>query len=132
MIKIIYASVIFLSLDILWIGFIAKSIYIDSLKSFLRLSGDSLNPVLLSVLFVYIVLIAGLLLFPIDKAANSAVKALLYGFCFGVVVYGTYDFTNHALINNWPLKTSIIDTIWGGVICGITSSATVYLDNITN
>ena len=37
-------------------------------------------------------------------------------FLNGVAIYGVYDFTNYALIQNYDLKFAIADTLWGGVL----------------
>ena len=37
-------------------------------------------------------------------------------FFTGLSIYGVYDFTNYALIQNYDLKFAIADTLWGGVL----------------
>ena len=44
------------------------------------------------------------------------------GIVFGVVAYGTYNFTNMATIKNWSPYVVIVDMIWGGLLTG-TSAA---------
>ncbi|MDA8561654.1 DUF2177 family protein [Gammaproteobacteria bacterium] len=119
--KIIIAIFTFIILDGLWLGVIAKSLYQDNLRLFLNISHGELSVNWVSAFFVYILLIAGILIFPVEKAGDDLKNSLLWGFLFGIFVYGTYGFTNHALVQNWPLKISIIDTIWGGVLCALTT-----------
>jgi len=124
--KVLIATITFLVLDGLWLDVIAKSLYQNNLKSFLTISNGQLSFNWLSAIIVYIFLITAILAFPVAKANNNCKLAIFWGFVFGLAVYGTYGFTNHALVKNWPLKISLIDTFWGGVLCGLTALATVY------
>ena len=44
-------------------------------------------------------------------------------FLLGVGVYSVYNFTNKATIHNWQWSFSILDTIWGGTLFGLTTLA---------
>lgn len=121
--KIVVAIVTFMILDGLWLGVIATSLYQNNLKPLLAMSNGQLSVNWGSAIVVYIVLILGVLVFPVARAGNDIKLAIIWGFIFGISVYGTYGFTNHALLNNWPLKITIIDTIWGGVLCALTTLA---------
>ena len=44
-------------------------------------------------------------------------------FLLGVCVYSVYNFTNKATIHNWQWSFSILDTIWGGTLFGLTTLA---------
>ena len=37
-------------------------------------------------------------------------------FLQGAAVYAVYDFTNHALLENYDWKFAVADTLWGGVL----------------
>ena len=69
-----------------------------------------------SAFIVYIILITGLYYFVIGP--NKTAKE---GAFFGLVVYGVFDFTNHAIIENYSLPLAIMDTIWGTFLCGTTT-----------
>lgn len=125
--KIIVAIIIFLILDGIWLGFLANKLYIDNIGSILRMHNGSIKANWLAAIVVYIALISGICVFVLPQAGSSAVHALLLGAFFGFVTYATYDFTNLAVLENWSLKISIIDTIWGMVLCGLTSSLTVLI-----
>lgn len=34
----------------------------------------------------------------------------------GMVIYGVFDMTNHALFKNYNLTTGIIDVVWGAIL----------------
>lgn len=105
--------------DYLVIGKILKAVYVDSLKPFARLSPDGLSiaPNIVSAGIVYILLSLGLIFFVLSKAANTG-QAFGYGALFGLVVYGVYDLTNHAILSGYPLKLVLIDILWGTLLCG--------------
>jgi uncharacterized membrane protein len=37
-------------------------------------------------------------------------------FLYGISIYAVYDFTNHALLENYDLKFAIADSLWGGIL----------------
>ena len=43
-------------------------------------------------------------------------KSIEDAFMLGVVVYGIYEFTNYAILNDWGLLFTLMDTFWGGVL----------------
>ena len=48
-----------------------------------------------------------------DNLFNDSLK---YGFLFGIVLFGVYDFTACAVLKNWNLKLAILDILWGGTV----------------
>jgi len=125
--KIIVLTITFLILDGIWLGLIANKMYIETLSPILRLSNGSIQPNWPAAIVVYIALISGIMLFVLPNAGGNLLSALLWGAFFGFVTYATYDFTNLAVLANWSLKMSIIDTIWGMVLCGLSSFITVII-----
>lgn len=108
-------------LDMLWLGYIAKSIYADNIGGLMRRSSDGLQPIIWSAGVVYICIALGVTFFVLPCAGDSLIKALFGGAVLGIVTYGIYDFTNYSILNNWPLKITIIDFIWGTVLCSLSS-----------
>lgn len=119
--QIVVATVVFLLMDFIWLGFVAKKFYIEHMGNFLRVENGSIVANYLAALVVYVALIGGIAVFVLPKAGGDACLSLYWGAIFGFVCYATYDFTNLAVIAKWPLWVSIIDVIWGCVICGVTS-----------
>lgn len=120
----IVAFVVFLAIDAVWLGFIAKNIYNKELGFIL-----SPNPNLLAAAVFYLIFIGGLVYFVIHPGlANKDIsQVLISGLVFGVVTYATYDLTNMATIANWPLKITIIDMIWGGFLATSVSYITYII-----
>jgi uncharacterized membrane protein len=118
-----------LILDITWLGFFAKKLYGDAIGGLLRKSGDALAPNYPAAFLVYVAIIAGILLFVLPKAQGSYVMALAWGALFGFLTYAVYDFTNLAILTDWPLPISIIDILWGTFLYSIVTLVGVYLQN---
>ena len=95
------AAVIYL-VDIFWL--LTGGIYARKMTE--RIQGQPIQLRYVSVAVVY-VLLAYMLL-----KTTSAKEAFLYG----VAIYGVYDFTNHALLEQYDWKFAIADTLWGGVL----------------
>ncbi|MBI1210699.1 MAG: DUF2177 family protein [Alphaproteobacteria bacterium] len=117
------ASVVFLALDLFWLGFVAQSVYRPALDTLLR-ERVRLGP---AVLF-YLVYVGGVLALAVAPAVEHAsfVTACLLGAVLGLVAYATYDFTNAATLKMWPAKVVFVDLAWGVFLTAVTS-ATAYL-----
>ena len=81
-----------------------------------KIQGKEITPRPYSVVIVYIIIITGLYYFIIGP--NKSYKD---GAFFGLAVYGVFDFTNHAILDNYSLPLAMMDTIWGMVLCGTTT-----------
>ena len=64
---------------------------------------------------VYLLLALGFYYF-IVKPGRSAWEAGL----LGLIIYGTFDFTNYAMFKNYDLMTAIMDTVWGSILFALT------------
>jgi uncharacterized membrane protein len=116
-------------LDMIWLGVIAKNIYAQNIGGLLRKSGDAMDPIWWAAVAVYVFIAIGILFFVIPKAHGDYFIALTTGVVLGAVIYGVYDFTNYSLIANWPLPITIIDFIWGCVLCGLSSIIVTFIQN---
>lgn len=130
MIKIFIVTLIsMLVLDIFWLGFVAKNLYANQLGHLMRQSGGQFSPIWLSALLVYMIMAAGILCFVLPKADGNEMMALFWGGVLGAVIYGVYDFTNHAILKHWPLKITLIDLCWGIILCGVVSMIASFVKN---
>lgn len=121
---------IFFAIDFLWLGIITSGFYKSELGILARLEGNSLKPVIWAAGIVYLLIPLGILLFVVPRTSSSTpwLSAFLWGFLYGVILYGIYDMTNYSLINKWPLRMSMVDIMWGGIICSITTVIMSFLD----
>lgn len=79
-----------------------------------------------AILF-YLGYVAGVLWFVSVPAlrADHPAAALVGGVMLGLMAYGTYEFTNYATLRDWSIEQVAIDTIWGGVLTGLSAWAGV-------
>lgn len=114
---------IFFVIDMLWLGVIAKSFYRTQLA---HLMGDINWP---AAIIFYLIFLVGLTFFAIAPAAakQSIGHAALLGAAFGFFTYATYDLTNLATLQGWPLPVVFVDIAWGTVLGAAVAAATVYL-----
>jgi uncharacterized membrane protein len=118
-------------LDMVWLGFIAKNLYFNTIGSLLRKSGDSLAPNWPAATLVYLFIAGGIVLFVLPRVNGNYLMALVWGALFGAVTYGVYDFTNFSILNNWPFKITLVDFIWGITLCALVTLFATYMKNIS-
>ena len=109
---VFFTVVIFLSLDFLFL-YSMRSVFN---KQVVAVQG---SPVVLKPyagILCYITLIFGIYYFIIREK-----KSVFDAFLLGLVIYAVYETTTLALLKNWSYKTSIIDTLWGGVLFALTT-----------
>ncbi|WP_300464040.1 DUF2177 family protein [Desulfobacula sp.] len=112
----------FLVVDLIWIGFIARTFYKDQLGFILASS-----PNWIAAIIFYLMFVAGLLFFVVLPGLkdNSLKMSFLRAAVFGALTYGTYDLTNLALIEGWPVLVTVVDIIWGMALSVIVSLVSV-------
>jgi len=110
--------IVFLIIDMFWLGIIAKNLYKKYLGGFLT---DKVNWT--AALIFYLIYVAGISIFAIYPAVSkgSAFNAILMGALFGLFTYATYDLTNLATLKGWPLNIVFIDILWGAFLSAIVS-----------
>ena len=106
-------AIVLLAIDAVYLKFIGGPFYSLAVK---KIQGNEINFRMYSAVIVYIILITGLYYFVIGP--NKTAKE---GAFFGLVIYGVFDFTNHAILDNYSLSLAMMDTIWGMVLCGTTT-----------
>ena len=121
------AAIIFIALDILWIGFIASKMYSEQLGYLAELKDGKVVFKLPVGLAVQAVISLGLTVFIllVLQTSNQLGWSLFAGGLLGFVIYFTYDFTNYSFIRGWSLSVSVIDVAWG-TAQGLLAGAYVY------
>ena len=106
--------------DFLWLGIVARDFYASRLGALLRP-----EPYWVPALLFYALYACGLLLFCVTPAlaAGSWRKALGMGTLLGLVAYATYDLSNLATLQGWPVAVTIADIAWGMGISGLAALA---------
>lgn len=90
-----------------------------------KIQGSPMKLKILPAVICYLLLVFGLNHFIISKKLS-----ILDAFLFGVVIYGVYDATTYAVIEDWSPWLAAIDTLWGGVLMSATTYITYYLTRL--
>ena len=118
------AVVVFLAVDLAWLGLIAKGFYADRMGGLLR---D--KPRWGVAIAFYALYVAGLVYFAIAPAMAGGdwQGAVLNGALFGFFTYLTYDFTNLAVLKGYDPLVAVVDTLWGTVLGATVAGVTTVV-----
>ncbi len=87
---------------------------------------------LYSALLVYIAIGLGIIVFVLPNIETKKTdierlhSSLVYGGLFGIISYSIFDFTNHFMFEKWDIFVSLMDAIWGGILCAMVSFIISY------
>ncbi len=126
------ALVSFVILDYIWLSIVMADFYNTNLGALARRVGEKLSPDWSGVVFAYIFLALGVVLFALPKVSSDAtlIKAFLIGGVFGLIVYGIYDMTNLATLSGWSWKLSLADMAWGFFITGFSTTVAFFITQV--
>lgn len=115
------AVAVFVVLDVLWLGTVARRLYEQRLGHLLAPS-----PNVAAAVVFYAIFLAGLVFFVIHPAVDdgSWARALATGGFFGLVTYATWDLTNLAVLRDFPSAIVPVDLAWGTVLAAAVSGST--------
>lgn len=77
----------------------------------IKVQGSAIQINMIGALLSYLFIILPLYWF-IIKEKKSNIDA----FILGISLYGLYEYTTLAMLKNWNIQTTIIDTLWGGIL----------------
>jgi len=123
----VIALVIFLILDAIWLGLVARGFYMGRIGE-LILDQPRWG---IAVIF-YAVYIVGLVYFAISTGMDTGapLTAGINGALFGFFAYLTYNFTNLSTLKGYDGMVAVVDTSWGTVMGFVVSFLTVVLLNV--
>lgn len=110
-------TVIFLIVDLVWLGMVAKSFYQRGIG---HLMAENFR--MGAAAMFYAVYVVGIVYFCVSGAVDWKAAAL-NGALFGFFCYATYDMTNYATLRDWPLSMAVVDIAWGTVLTAFTAGA---------
>ncbi len=117
-------AVVMITLDLVWIGVIARSMYVQGIGHLMAERPD----IPVSLLF-YAVYALGIMVFAVAPTGAIAGRpaglreTLIAGTLFGFFGYATYDLTNLATLRNWPVLIAVVDITWGSMVSGAAAGA---------
>lgn len=111
----IISSVVLLILDFLWIGLYMGKKYTKEVP---KIQGSDMDPKVIYAIFAYLLMVIGLNIFVVPNISkeNRLMDSLKYGFTFGIVMYGVYDFTAATVFKDWNIQLALVDVMWGGFV----------------
>jgi len=115
-----------LVLDYVWIGLVMKGFYNVEFGDLARRdAAGAFAPRWPAAIVVYLLLAGAIVLFvrPHLNPETSLLQAFGWGAALGLAIYGVYDFTNYALLENWSLRLTLVDLAWGAFVCGSAATA---------
>jgi uncharacterized membrane protein len=131
MVKLVVAyvatGVVFLLLDGSWLALVGPRLYRPDLNALLA-DKIRIGP----AIAFYLLYVAGLGYFCVQPGLDDGWrKALGSGLVLGLVAYGAYDLTCHAVMRVWSLKVTLADLAWGGFASAVASAAGVGITRAT-
>lgn len=101
--------VVFLALDMIWLRVVTRDYYPRQIG---HLMAEDFN--LAAAAVFYLIYLAGIVYLAVAPASGPDwTTVALRGAVLGLVAYGTYGFTNLAVMKQWPLAMTLVDTAWG-------------------
>lgn len=120
---------VFFAIDMLWLGVVAKNFYAEQLGDLLTKNVNWIAAITFYLLFIFGIIYFAVL--PgIDK--NSLSLVIRNAALFGGLAYATYDLTNLATLNNWPVKLVFVDIAWGVILSSTVGIASYYIASWLN
>jgi uncharacterized membrane protein len=116
--------VVFVILDGVWLGLIARRLY-QAQIGFLMAE----RPKWAAAGIFYLLFVVGLVVFCVSPGVREGDlgQAAWRAALFGLITYATYDLTNLATVEGWPLAVTVIDLVWGTVLSTATTLISVWL-----
>ncbi|HNE02875.1 MAG TPA: DUF2177 family protein [Anaerolineales bacterium] len=113
----------FLGIDSLWLGLVAPSFYKSQIGYIM-----AENPNFFAAGLFYLLFIFGMVVFIVEPGVReqTLMQAVARGALFGLVTYATYDLTNLATLEGWPILVTVVDLIWGTVLSAAVTLVSVW------
>lgn len=113
------SGIIFFLIDSVFLSIISKK-YGEMIK---KIQNKPMKVRIFSAVVCYALLIFSLNYFILSNDENQELRALFLGW----TIYGVYDSTAYALIENWDIKMALIDGVWGGILFYLSTISTKFV-----
>ncbi len=114
-VKIYVVSLVALCvLDFTWLGFVAKDFNTNQLQGIARIENGAIAPFKAPAIMAYLVMALALTAFGAPHALSGTwLTSIGWGALLGLSIYGIYDFTNLAVLKDYPPTFAVADLGWG-------------------
>lgn len=116
--KVLYSSLILLAIDSIYLKMISKMFN----EMIINIQGTRIFGRGSAAVFCYALIILGINYFILIPEKSVLDAAIL-----GLVTYGVFETTNGFIFKKWELIPTIIDTLWGAILFGVTTYFTYRL-----
>lgn len=101
---------LYLVMDFIWI----QSNFTMYNNSVMKIQNKPIAFRMMPAIIAYGLLVLNIvyILIPLTKKLSNIKRSLVFAIS-GLVIYGVYNATTYAIIENYPLHVAIIDTLWG-------------------
>jgi uncharacterized membrane protein len=125
----IIATIVLLVFDLVWVGTFMGKKYQDQVQ---QIQNDKMVVRPLFAVLAYLLMVIGLNVFvlPRIRKGYELQDSIKYGFLFGIVLYGVYDFTIAAVLKDWNISLAITDVLWGGIVYFLAAYIGTKLSNM--
>ena len=116
--------IFFLAVDYIMIIKVINPIFQSNVPELLR---D--QPKLAAATVFYVFYVSGVYWFGTlaGLRTGSVLTAILSGTFLGLLAYSTYEVTNYSTLKGWTIQMAILDTVWGGVLGGLTAGVGYFV-----
>jgi len=126
-VDIILYSVLLLIIDAVFLyAFMIKKYS----KMIENIQGSAIRPRYTFIILSYLLMVLGLHIFVLPKIQK--IEDCVYGFLFGLIVYGVYDFVCASIFEKWDLKIMVVDVLWGATLYSIICLIYYFVKNSNN
>ena len=112
MLYILISAIVLIILDSVYLN-LAGGYFKKQIKA---VQGSPLELNLVGAALCYVFLVFGLNYFILKHK-----KSVKDAFLLGIVIYAVFELTNLAIFKNWHIMSVLIDTLWGGILFGLTT-----------
>jgi uncharacterized membrane protein len=112
------ALVVMAVLDAVWLGIVARDLYIHELGALMAPEVRKLPAALF-----YLAYPAGLVTLALQPQPAGPAMAAWRSALVGLMAYGTYDLTNMATLHQWSVTLTVADIGWGAVASALAGTA---------
>lgn len=121
---------VFLSLDYFGLSYIIKPVFERNIGHLMKENFHILPAFAFYVFFMFV------LLWFVSWPAMIQDKTLIWVFgnaaLIGALGYGTYEFTNLAILKDWTWEMVLIDGVWGTCLTALAATAGVWITRMVS
>ena len=113
---------IIVPIDFLFLGIIAKGFFTSQV-------GHLLGEIKLLPAILFLLYVAGIVIFVSGAGGATWQSTVLYGALFGLFCYATFELTSMSMLKDWSGRSSSSTSPWGSFVTAVASTAGLLVAN---